>query len=448
MKIRPTPKQHEAYQALDYNDLVKYLIFGGGAGGGKTWLGCEWLIKQCLRYPGTRWFIGREKLIDITASTYITFNKVCKHDGIASNLWRYNGQYHYIEFFNGSQIEFLDLRYMPSDPLFERYGSREYTGGMIEEAGQVMFGAFDVLKTRVGRQLNDKYNIPAKILITCNPKKNWLYTYIYKPWKNGVLPPEFMFIQSLVTDNPEIDKNYIDNLHKINNKALKQRLLWGNWEYDDDPAALMSYDAIVDIFTNLMPPDGKYITGDVARRGRDRMVIIYWEGMQAVKIYALPYEIKEDTTKSEKFIIDLATSKGVPRSHILLDEDGIGGGLVDHIGCKGFINNSQAIQPFDAQFDKTKRVNYANLKSQCYDMLAQKINNAELGVTESDPDIKDLIIEELEQVKQKDIDRDGKFSVIEKDIIKETIGRSPDFSDTLMMRMYFELNKEPLPMIS
>ena len=48
------------------------------------------------------------------------------------------------------------------------------------------------------------------------------------------------------------------------------------------------------------------------------------------------------------------------------------------------------------------------------------------------------IIQELEQVKQHNMDKDGKKAIIPKDKVKEAIGRSPDFSDALMMRMWFE----------
>jgi len=44
---------------------------------------------------------------------------------------------------------------------------------------------------------------------------------------------------------------------------------------------------------------------------------------------------------------------------------------------------------------------------------------------------------ELEQVKRDKIDSDGKLQIIPKDKVKELIGRSPDYSDALMMRMYF-----------
>ena len=117
-------------------------------------------------------------------STYITFLKVCKHHKIPKTDWKLNGQYNYIEFFNGSRIDLLDVNEIPSDPLYERFGSLEYTGGAIEEAGEVAFGAFDVLKTRIGRHnnFNNDVVIP-KMLITCNPSKNWLYKEVYRPLK-------------------------------------------------------------------------------------------------------------------------------------------------------------------------------------------------------------------------------------------------------------------------
>ena len=62
-------------------------------------------------------------------------------------------------------------------------------------------------------------------------------------------------------------------------------------------------------------------------------------------------------------------------------------------------------------------------------------------IQSDEPSVNDMIIEELEVVKQKDVDKDNKMSVISKDKIKELIGRSPDYSDTLMMRMYLELSK-------
>jgi hypothetical protein len=129
-------------------------------------------------------------------------------------------------------------------------------------------------------------------------------------------------------------------------------------------------------------------------------------------------------------------------SDVLVDEDGLGGGVVDFYKCKGFVNNSRPMENPEAGRDqKGNRIpeNFDNLKSQCYFRLADKVNKNELFLECEDDSIKDLIIEELEQIKQKNMDSDLKKGVIPKDKIKEVLGRSPDFADTIMMRMWFEL---------
>ena len=93
--IRPTKKQHEVYQALNNKEITD-IFFGGGAGGGKTWLICESRLINCLRYPGYRSYIAREELKRLMQSTYITWTKVCKHHKIPDHLWKLNGQYNYI----------------------------------------------------------------------------------------------------------------------------------------------------------------------------------------------------------------------------------------------------------------------------------------------------------------------------------------------------------------
>ena len=61
----------------------------------------------------------------------------------------------------------------------------------------------------------------------------------------------------------------------------------------------------------------------------------------------------------------------------------------------------------------------------------------------TDPADQETLTEELEQVKERDSDKDGKIRLKRKEDIKADIGRSPDFSDVIMMREYFELIPKP-----
>ena len=415
---------------------TRFIVFGGGAGGGKSWQGAEWLMTNCYRYPDSRWFVGREELSRLMKSSYVTFQKVCSHHKIPKLDWKLNGQYNYIEFFNGSRIDLLDLALKPSDPFFERFGSLEYTGGWIEEAGEVNFGAFDVLKSRVGRHRNKEFGLlPPKIFVTCNPKKNWLYQKIYKPYREQKLSTDFAFIQSLYGDNPHTAEEYGEQLEQITDKATKQRLMYGNWEYEDDANALMDYDSLTDLFTNTVDDSTqRFLIADIARYGQDKTVIMLWKGYKVYKIEAWE---KQGLDVTADRIKELAIQEKIPYSHILVDEDGVGGGIVDILrGIKGFVNNSSPIHKTSKVMEKE---NYRNLKTQCAYMLAKEVVNRNISIDCENEVIRQTIIEELEQIKTKDIDKEGKLQLMPKEEVKEMIGRSPDYSDCLLMRMYYKI---------
>ena len=75
-------------------------------------------------------------------------------------------------------------------------------------------------------------------------------------------------------------------------------------------------------------------------------------------------------------------------------------------------------------------------------MLADYINTHKIAIKTYDVSIQEAITEELEQIIRNHADEDRKLSIVPKEDIKEAIGRSPDYADTLMMRMYFELNPQ------
>jgi len=420
------PKQKNAVFYL--NDRVtSELIYGGAAGGGKTALGCLREIEQAQKYPGSRGLLGRSKLKTLKETTLNTFFEQAAIHKV-SNQFKFNAQENIIHWKNGSDTLLKDLFLYPSDKEFDSLGSLEITRAFVDECNQIVHKAWDVVGSRIRYKLNE-FDLMPKQLGSCNPSKGWVYTKVYKPSRDGVLRNDIKFIQALPKDNPYLPPSYVQRLLRME-KNSRERLYYGNWEYDDDPAALMSIDTINNLWTNTFVRSGKkYITADIARFGKDKSVIIVWDGLRAIKIVVLS---KKPTTWVAQEIASLRNEYMIPLDHVIVDEDGVGGGVMDILGCKGFVNNSTA------RYSE----NFENLKAQCYYKLSEIVNASEmyLGCI-IDSDMIAETIEELEQVKQKDMDKDGKKKIIPKDAVKELLGRSPDYSDAIMMRMYFELSE-------
>lgn len=424
--IKLLPKQEEAVFYLK-DDETTELLYGGAAGGGKSAIGCLWLMECCQMYPGSRWLMGRSKLKTLKETTLNTFFQLASELKVSSEF-KYNAQEHIIFWNNGSQILLKDLFHYPSDPEFDSLGSLEISGAFIDECNQIIYKAWQVVKSRIRYKLKE-FGIRPKMLGTCNPAKNWTKTEFYNPKKSNTLPASKKFIQALPTDNPHLPESYIQSLSELD-KNSKMRLLHGNWDYDDDPTVLISFDNIVNCFSNTFVKAGaKYITCDVARYGRDKTVIGVWSGFRLFKVKTIA---KSGLDEVQKELERLRLDHEIPLSNILVDEDGVGGGVVDFMRCKGFVNNSTPIKVGG------KEENYRNLKSQCYFKISDRINSDQLFIY-ADGEDKAAICEELQYVKQKNMDKDGKREVLSKDEIKDQLGRSPDYADMIMMREWFEL---------
>jgi phage terminase large subunit len=418
-------KQTIAIELIEDNK-TKEIIYGGGAGSGKTALGVYSILKNALKYDGSRWLIGRAVLKTLKETTLNSFYDVTRMQGLKSGVhYQFNAQSNIITFQNGSTILLKDLFQYPSDPHFDELGSLEITGAFVDECNQITEKAWNIVKSRIRYKI-DEFGLIPKMLGTCNPAKGWVYNNFYKPHKENKLQEDKAFIQALAIDNPFISPHYIDSLKTLDNQS-RERLLYGNWEYDDNDNALIGYDKIIDMFTNEHIPNGKgYISADIARFGKDKTLIMVWSGFRVTEIHKLA---NKATNEVAAFIKHLSKKHSIPYSQIICDEDGVGGGVVDY-GFKGFVNNSKALTG-----------NYINLKSECYYKLAELINQAKVWVMTEDVTIKKELTEELEWVQRHNADKDGKLAVLPKDKVKEHLGRSPDISDALMMRMWFELKK-------
>lgn len=459
--IHPTEKQYLGWLAVN-NDLVDDVIFGGSAGGGKTWFGSEYVVVTAIQYPGSKQFIGRNELKRLMQSSFVTLTqKVLPAHGLkAGRDWTFNGQYNVLKFKNGSTIDMLDLAKTPSDPLFERFGSLEYTRGWIEEASEVDFRAYDVLKSRVGRHLNREFNIKSKLLLTLNPSQDWPYRMFYAPWKANdrvsdpnkplvsqrvvlegqVVERTFVFIQSLYGDNPFTAEEYGKNLATISDAVMRARLRAGDWEFTDANDTLFDAASIADLMSNKVAFDEQmYMTVDVARYGGDKIVRTIWRGWDAIKI---SWKVKVPLTETVDDVRTDIQKYGIPREHVLYDDDGIGGGLGDFV--PGIIGFHGGAAPFGRVGQNEVRENYENLRTQCAYYLSQQAKARNVVISDQDIAIREEAAQDLQQIKRRDSDKDGKLKITKKEDIKSALGRSPDVGDTLMMRSYFDLReREP-----
>lgn len=416
------PKQIECLNALGLDSPAEVVLFGGAAGGAKSFTGCAWQIQRRLKYPGTRGLIGRSKLDTLKKTTLKTFFEVAQLFGLRANEhYQFNAQSNVITFYNGSEIILKDLFSYPSDPSFDSLGSLEITDSFLDECSQISKKAVDIVRSRIRYKLT-QYNLSPKTLLTCNPSKGWLYNEIYAPWRAQNLPEFISFIPSRVTDNPHLPPTYAETLARLP-EIDRKRLLEGDWDYDETADALFITDDILRAFRDPQTDGELYITADVARLGKDRTVIALWRGLSLIHITELR---KKKIDETAAVIRAMADHHKVKLSNVLADADGLGAGLVDVLKCREFRNGSRA----------TKPERFVNLKAECFFKLAEFI---ELNRMVFPQGHRDTIVKELDLIRRKNPDGDGKLAVTGKEEIQRTHGMSPDYADAIAMRMFFEL---------
>jgi hypothetical protein len=287
-------------------------------------------------------------------------------------------------------------------------------------------------------------------LISCNPWKNFTYTDFYKPYVKWLQEwDEFKhltwhtkdwtilkrkFTKALVTDNPFVDKNYTHQLEISSDEVTKQRLLYGNFEYDDDPTLLFSKEIVDNLYEWLLKTDDTcFLTVDAARRGKDLTVIMLWKWLDVVEINSIQ---SWKLTEQAKIIQDYIDAHKINISNVIVDEVWVGWWLVDILWCKWFIANSSALHPYSSKLLHYKKRNYANLRTQAFFYLKQYIEWWKVRIM-CTPSIKETINEELLFIRQIDIDWDRKIQLQGKSDMKSLLWRSPDYADRLSFRMYW-----------
>ncbi len=254
--------------------------------------------------------------------------------------------------------------------------------------------------------------------------------------------------KELLSQNPE----YLANLLS-QDEATKSQLLEGNWKIKIDELGLFEFNKLNDLWSNFTDySNKKCITCDAARFGRDFCVIMVWDGWVVVRIMVF---YKSEAHEIVDTIERCRSTFGIGKSSVLVDQDGVGDGTVKLGGYMGFHGGAPALPEPDTGIKE----NYKNLKTQCYYRISKRVNENLIKITISSEtvivagvrsvqmkvsgkvvDIRDLIKEDLRAVKRAKPDMEGKKQINSKEQQKILLhGRSPDFSDTIMMREWFEL---------
>lgn len=480
MKLQFFPNSDKQFLASIawQNDSVDDVIYGGAAGGGKSYWECAMITLDAMRWPDTRYFIGRNVLKNLMSTTFVTLTQeVFRHMNLKRGYhWKFNGQSsvvflrqhgRYVDALGKmhepapwSTITLLDLAFDPSDPNYDRFGSHLYTRGAIEEMSEVSFRAYDILRSRIGRYRNKELDIKGKLAGSLNPSEEWPYRIFYDPWAKAGKPVDpnkpivsmtaeldgekvertFVFIPATSKENPDLPREYRVNLATMQDAVLKARLFDGDWEFSNAVDVLFSAKGIANLFqTAVKFSEDKYLTVDVARFGEDKIVLMFWQGW---KCYKIKWYTKKATTGTAEIIRNEIIAEEIPPEHCLIDQDGVGGGVVDQVdGCIGF---SGAAAPLGKVGEMGTREQYENLRSQCVYFASEMVENRKAAVTEKDVQVREWLAQELPKFRRFEQGKSEKKRVTPKSDIKSALGRSPDFGDAFWMRAYFDLReREP-----
>ena len=458
--ISMSPVQVLAWEEV--NDPQNTLIlFGGGAGGGKSYLLGLIAALMCRKYPRIHIGLARKELMALRQTTLATLlSKVHPALGISQNDYTINGRENYLEYRNGSRIQFLDLASKPSDPDFESLGSLELTFALVDEAGETDQRAVDVLRSRTNRWLNKEYSLVGFTAMTANPSTNWLRQVMYDPYEKrgmgriqkwqigdvivgGVKKPAYaVYIRSTVKDNPFIDENYIENLKTMPKQELK-RLLEGDWNYLDDDDSLFTMQ-LLDKATVFETEDeaedekfNKAIGVDLSDSGKDDTIAVLVENGVAIKSLQIQSPKGSDDAIGHVIadkLIGFALKNGFSPAvakYITIEGNGVGASTRDALRAKGWkVNVYIATQQSRSDGFYQLMIDMDAGKLKLLDGV-EDINTAEIK--------KELIAHTY------DLDT-GKARVVKKSVLRKRLGRSPDWADATMIAnmAYNTLKPKPL----
>ena len=403
------------YQESILNSKARFTITEASTKSGKTHSHILWLWREANRDPEALnkqyWWVA-----PVYSQSNIAFKRM-RRNLIATGVYKFNQSNLSIRCPNGSEIHFKSAE--KADNL---YGENVHAA-VFDEAPRAKVDSWYALRTTLSSTGG-----ACKLIGNFGGISNW----VHKLKEKAKTDPEYEYFKitcwDAIREGIMLESEVLQAKKDLPEKIFQELY---EAEANESDGQLISNESIQKLFSNTHINGGiKYISADIARLGNDKTVVMVWDGLKVIDV-----SIKKVSRVNEsvELIKSLQIKYNVNTSRVVVDEDGVGGGVVDYLKYVGFVNNSKPLKV------KGKIENFANLKSQCGYNLAEVINRNEMYV-DCDEETERFITEELEWIRlPKEIDVQ-KIRLLTKDEIKKQLGRSPDYSDSLMMRMYFDVN--------
>lgn len=185
------------------------------------------------------------------------YQKVCKEWGLKEGVhYKINNLDGILTFWNDSVIIMQEMVDLPSDPNFERFGSSEFTIAFIDEVSEISERAVEVLFSRLRWRTAETFKT-ARMMMSTNPCITWVRSrFVQDDEGNPITCREGeAYVPFSVFDNPDVQfvQTYVAALNKITDKATRERLLYGNWDFVDSNimAAYWNFDGQTHLIEKL-----------------------------------------------------------------------------------------------------------------------------------------------------------------------------------------------------
>jgi phage terminase large subunit len=261
-----TKKQQEFIDSI-----ADEVLFGGAAGGGKSYGQLIDAFLYAIKYTGSKQLILRRTFPELERSLIITALGLYPKD-----VWRYNSSNHRGTFKNGSMIEF---GYCDNEKDVFKYQSAEYDVIRFDELTHFTEFQYTYLISRI-RGVN---NYPKQVKASTNPggvghtwvKARFIDNKVPQKVYKNELGRTTVFIPAKVQENKflmESDPGYIENLKQLPDNQRKA-LLEGEWDLFEGQY-FPEFNTNIHVIKPFPIPDywNKYITLDY---GLD-MLACYW----------------------------------------------------------------------------------------------------------------------------------------------------------------------------